>query len=105
MNSTMQFIVYALATWRIASLMTSESGPFDIFLKIRGWAGITHDEDGKVLMIPHKFFAELLSCVWCCSIWVSFFWLVIWVFIPWGFWIAIPFSLSTIAIVIQRFIV
>lgn len=75
-------IVLGLATWRLSSLLVWEDGPFHLFARIRELAGIKHDEDGKPFMIPDRFWATLLSCVWCASVWVATGWFVLWIFLP-----------------------
>lgn len=92
--TAMQFIIYGLAVWRVSSLLVHEQGPFNVFTKIRELAGIQHDTDGKVWIIPSNFFAQVLSCVWCVSLWVSF------VFIFEG--ISTVLALSAMAILIER---
>jgi hypothetical protein len=100
----MTYLILALATWRISALLTKEAGPFHVFEKLRELAGITHDSDGGVQMIPSKFFAELLSCVWCASIWVASGWVILYVLVPdIAFMLAFPLALSTIAIFVDRF--
>lgn len=100
----MTYLILALATWRISALLTKEAGPFHIFEKLRERSGITHDADGQVQMIPSKFFAELLSCVWCASIWVATGWVVLYVLAPdVATILALPFALSTVAILVDRF--
>ena len=59
--SALEFLLLTLAVWRATYLITSETGPGDIFLNIRLWAN-KHS----------KFMSDLLSCVYCTSIWVSF---------------------------------
>lgn len=98
-----EFILMGLATWRTASLLVREAGPFHVFRKIRELAGITHDDGGQVLSIPDGLFAGILSCIWCCSIWTAFAWLLIW--LAWGdigALFAIPFALSTLAICVDK---
>lgn len=89
-------LIFILATWRVSSLLVREAGPFHIFEKLRELTGITHDEDGNILEIPDdRFWVELLSCIWCCSIWVAIGWTVLWLIIPENsVWIALPFALS-----------
>ena len=53
-----EFIVGTLATWRIASLLTREDGPYSLFSRLRG-SGI---ERG-----PRR----ALHCLYCTSIWVA----------------------------------
>jgi hypothetical protein len=97
------FLVLGLATWRVASLLVNESGPFHVFTKIRKLAGIQHDSNEKALIVPDRFLAGVLSCVWCCSIYVGFFWLIFWsVFPTIAFLLACGFSLSALAITINE---
>ncbi len=97
------FIVYGLATWRLASLLVREDGPWGIFRELRELALIQHDEDGEIFLIPHTFFGEMLSCVLCASIWVAFFWVVFWMAWPWmAIRVAIMFGFSTVAILIDQ---
>jgi len=99
----MTYIILCFATWRISALLSREAGPFRIFEKIRQLTGIKHDADGDVFYIPPKFLAELLSCVWCVSIWVACFWTVLWYLAPEiCIAIATPFALSTAAILIDK---
>ena len=53
-----QFIIDALATYRLARMIACESGPFDIFVRLRG-----HAKD---------WVADGLSCPMCLSVWLSF---------------------------------
>lgn len=92
--TAMQFIIYGLAVWRVSSLLVHEQGPFNVFTRIRGLAGIQHDVDGNVWIIPNRFLAQVLSCVWCVSLWVSL------VFIFEG--ISTVLALSAMAILIER---
>lgn len=92
-------LIFGLATWRVTSLFVSEAGPANIFRRVRELAGITHDENGRVVMIPDRFFAQLFSCVWCCSVWVGLFWFLAWLLFPkLSLYAAIPFALSAFAI-------
>lgn len=56
-------LLAALATWRLASLVTHENGPWDVLAKIRHWAGVRYDEHSNCIG------NELLCCFWCCSMW------------------------------------
>ena len=92
------FIVLALATWRISSMLVDEPGPFRIFIRIRELTGITHDMDDNVAIIPDGLFPELLSCVWCTSVWVAFGWTLAYLLWSQTFYVALPFALSAVAI-------
>lgn len=98
-----EFVVLGLATWRIASLVTSEDGPFFIFKKAREIAGIVHDDNGEILVIPERFFALLLSCVWCFSVWCGIAISCLWFAYPQiAFAVSMPFAMSASAIIIHR---
>ena len=96
------FLIYSLATWRIASLLVQEDGPGNVFRRLREAAGIEHDDNGDVYLVPDTFFAGVLSCIWCCSIWVAAGWTGAWLFIPEiSVWLALPFGLSAGAIILD----
>lgn len=95
-------IVYSIAIWRISNLFVNEKGPWMVFLNIRKRAGIGHDDQGNPYMIPDTFFAQVLSCIWCFSIWVSFFFTTFWLLSPeWSLKLAVPFALSGVACLIE----
>lgn len=97
------FIVLCLATWRVSSLLVAETGPFDMFLKLREAVGITHDEDKKVAVIPERFLPQLLSCMWCTSVWVGFLLTIFHNILPYiSAWIVFPLALSAGAIAVER---
>lgn len=98
-----EFILIGLATWRLSFMLVGEDGPFWIFRRLREATGITHDEDGHILMVPERTLPTLLSCVWCTSVWVAAGFTLAWYFIP-GPVIALStaLGLSTLAIGINR---
>ena len=99
------FLILSLATWRISSLFVEERGAFDIFLRIRKLAGIKHDSHYEPTEWPDKFFPNLLSCVRCTSIWISIGFFIFWLFAPdIAIYFAIPFALSTLAILIDNYV-
>lgn len=55
----LQFLIYALATFRLALLVSKESGPAFIFRKLRR------------LPPPKSSAKEGLSCEWCMSMWAA----------------------------------
>ena len=52
----MRFVIGALAVWRLTSLIVSEDGPGEVFVKIRSIRAL----DG------------VTSCSWCASVWAAF---------------------------------
>lgn len=112
-------VVLALATWRLSSLLVEEDGPFGVFRSLRAFAGagefsqhgldatrLTPQEIEKVMMRagrPESFLAGLLSCVWCISVWVGAFWVILTAFLPtFTFYAALVFALSAAAIFLQE---
>lgn len=76
----MQLIILILATLRLTYLFTSESGPLDIFTKIRNYFGLIDiiDADGSskqyVIESENKLYTMIqgiLSCPMCCSLWMA----------------------------------
>ena len=59
------FIISALAVWRLTHLLGKEDGPFDIIYLMRQKANT-------------GFFAKLLDCFYCLSIWIA---------LPFGIWL------------------
>ena len=73
-----------------------------MFTKIRERAGIEH-VDGVPTIVPDKFFAQLLSCVWCTSIWVGAGWLIAWLVMPEAASaFAALFAFSAVAILVEN---
>lgn len=98
-------LILGFATWRISNLLVLEKGPFNVFVRIRELAGIIHDTQGEPYQYPDNFLAELLSCVWCTSVWVGTAWAIAWLLWPEvTVKVSVPFALSAIAIVIDKYL-
>ncbi|MBU1777991.1 MAG: DUF1360 domain-containing protein [Gammaproteobacteria bacterium] len=98
-----EFLILSLATWRTASLLVHEDGPWMVFRRLRERAGIVHDEQGEAAMIPDGFLAGVLSCVWCSSMWTAAGWMALfWVSPTWTMAVAGVFALSAGAVVVER---
>jgi hypothetical protein len=75
--------VAALATWRIASMLYYDHGPWDCFERLRLWAG--------AYVEPKGFWGKQLACFWCCTFWAALLCAVT----AWLWWYALlPFALS-----------
>lgn len=61
------FIVAALAVWRLTHLLAKEDGPFDVIFLLRK-------------NIRQPFFAKLVDCFYCLSIWIA---------LPFGIWLGL----------------
>ena len=74
----------ALATWRVAYMVTAESGPGQIFISLRA-----HD------------FTGVTECLYCASVWISFLAVILW---HYDLMILVyPFSVSGLAIMAKHF--
>lgn len=71
------YLLHALAAWRLASLLVNEDGPGAVFARLRHKAGVrsvvTRDAAGnptasRAALTP---VAEGLTCVWCVSVWTA----------------------------------
>ena len=91
-------VLIILATWRVASMLTQEDGPFKMFQRIRRLFGIKHD-DGRIFQIPDRNMAKLFTCLWCMSLWVGGIMYGIWLVAPIVVWIL---AISTGAIIVDR---
>lgn len=97
------FTIFALATWRLSSMLVREKGPWNMFVRIRARAGIQHEEDGTPYLFPDTTLAGILSCTWCLSMWVAFGWLGLWLIAPLlATKIAAVFAISAGAILVDR---
>ncbi len=65
----LDLLLIALAAWRLSVFVTDERGPFDFMMKIRGRFGVEHDEFGAMTSRPTSGMGQLLTCVWCFSLW------------------------------------
>jgi hypothetical protein len=87
----LRLIVAALATWRVTSLLVNEAGPWEMFARLRGAAGVGLSQD----LLP-----SILQCFWCCSVWVGIVITVIAILPIW--WVLVPLALSAVAVVIEE---
>lgn len=100
-----EILILGMATWRVSSLFVREDGPWFIFRKIREAVGISHDGWGKIFAVPDTLAAGMLSCLWCCSVWVGGAWALAYFFYPLiAYKLAIAFALSTAAILLDTWI-
>jgi hypothetical protein len=90
-------LLYAIATWRISSILVHEAAPYELASRLRRAVGVKHDARGNVYADSE--FGKLFTCVWCMSVHVG--WLLALVRDKRGF-IVRGFAYSAVAIVIER---
>jgi hypothetical protein len=96
----LEFVVLALATWRLTSLLVWEDGPFEVFAKLRHFLGVRYDE--RSMPEGTNWFAKGVICPACASVWFGVGWAVAYWLWPDVWWIALPFALSAGAIAVER---
>lgn len=69
------FLIYALAIWRLAHMVVKEDGPGDVILRFRDWVragsrGWYYPTDAKKPWLP-EWTGGLVNCVSCASVWAA----------------------------------
>ena len=98
----MDFLILALATFRISSLLADEDGPYNVLETFRQAVGVKRDDTGEQYALNK--FADGLICIWCNSVWVGLGLTVAYMSVSKSMTILLcmPLAFSTIAIVIER---
>lgn len=75
------FAASTLAVFRLAVLLTGERGPYNVFGRLRAWAGVevvkeqARDTLGNTRQVErleaHTELGEALKCFYCLSMWVA----------------------------------
>jgi hypothetical protein len=63
------FLIGCAATWRLTTLFISESGPYDVFGRLRDTVGVIYDEHSQPQGTNEV--AKALTCIWCASVWIG----------------------------------
>lgn len=99
-------IILSAGVWRISDLLVTEKGFFGILTDIRSFVAYI---DGLQQKLLSNIFEEPrsinpLTCVWCTSVWIGILVTILYVTIPvYTSWIMLPFALSALAILIDRY--
>jgi hypothetical protein len=96
----LRFVILALATWRMTSLLVWEDGPFEMFARIRHVLGVRYDETN--MAYGSNWFAKGVVCPACASVWFGTLWAVAYWLWPDVWWLALPLALSAGAILMER---
>lgn len=102
----LNFLVIGLAVWRISLLLVVEDGPYFAFSRLRHKLGIVDNAiDGRYvpdeLGTHRRMLAGVFDCIYCMSLWISFFWaFLMYVWPDMSLVLAIPFALSSVVIVL-----
>lgn len=87
-------LLVGLGGWRLASLLVHEDGPWAVFAWVRRLAG--HERTGEM-----GFWALLLDCVFCASVWTGTALWVLWYASP---QIATLPAVWALAIIVERWV-
>lgn len=88
------FVVLALAVFKLSSMMVIEQGPAGIYAKLRNLIGIKYNH-GE--LVPQNWLASELTCQYCAMIYPAILLTLLYIFFPrMAVYIAFPFALSTI---------
>jgi hypothetical protein len=89
----MDYLIKALATWRLVKLLMEEDGPYDCLRWFRHQAGVRYE--GAISYGTNEL-SEALTCKYCLSVWVG----LALVFVPVK--AAMPFALSAAALLVDK---
>jgi hypothetical protein len=100
MNITwLDFTILALATYRISSLLSEETGPFRMFSQLRVWMGEKTNAEGD--RYGTNVISKALVCLWCVSVWVGIGLVFLYYIYPTVVWYMLPLALSAVAVIIE----
>jgi hypothetical protein len=77
--SPFRFLIYALATWRIANMLVAEDGPSHLIFRLRHRLGVRcldRECRDRYADPPDGFLPSLFLCVWCMGVWVAGAWML-----------------------------
>jgi len=91
-----------LASWRLYRLISEDIGPREILRKIRVKLGVRYSKDYNTWESNPGSLADLITCVWCSSMWVGFIFMGM-MFLPKAakLVILLPLNISAITILIE----
>jgi hypothetical protein len=95
----MDYLILALATWRITSLFYAEDGPYLVLARLRRTLGISYDEHSQ--RQAKNELAKLFNCPACLSVWVGSLVALAYWLTGITVWLCLPLALSTCAILIE----
>lgn len=100
----MDYLILALAVWRISSLLISEPGPWHIFERLRHAVGVRYHPE-TYERIASNTLSEMFTCIWCMSVWIGILLTVAYYLLPQvTTWLMLPLALSTAALAVNRVI-
>lgn len=100
------FLVLALAIWRVANMLVNEDGPWMVFEHLRLKIGLQPAPAPDMVREtdpPGRMPGSLFACVWCLSLWVAGLFVALLAFRrKAAMWLAMPFALSSISCLLDE---
>lgn len=100
----MLFVIYGLAVYRLSNILANESGPFDVFDKLRCFLGVKYNE----LSVPYgtNAVSKGMICVWCNSVWIGLLITLAHIFLKQDivYYACLPFALSSVAMIVNTYV-
>ena len=96
----LHFVILALATWRITSLLVDEAGPKELFESIRSKLGVRFNEQNE--RYADNLIGEYLNCVWCMSYIIGGIVVLVYIFVPWSIYLFSAFAFSAISMLCDK---
>ena len=102
LNNLIPLIIVSLAVYRVAYMMTSERGPFNLFERWRNFLETKFPNSGPPFYKQH-WISLGFNCVYCTSFYISF--MFAWVIGPASVleYVVSALAISTLVIIIQGF--
>lgn len=101
MPDVLSFVVLAVATFRLGSLLAREAGPLDILLRIRHWLGVRYTKEN--VPVGTNMLSRMALCLYCNTIWIGIILTAVYLLTPViVFWVCVPFALSGVAVLADQ---
>jgi len=95
----MDFLVMALAVWRVSCMLVREDGPVWVFGKFRKAMGVRYDAYGN----PYgdSWWSQLFTCIYCMSVWIGIMCTLFWIAFPrFTVFASLPLAFSAMAVLL-----
>lgn len=96
----LDLLVLGAASWRVASLLVYEDGPFGAFARLRRrtlW-GPAVDGISRARQNP---LAAILQCLWCTSAWTAMVLYAAWWYIPYAREASYVLAIAAVAVLVE----
>jgi hypothetical protein len=98
--SIIHFVILALATWRISSLLVDEPGPKNLFMRLRSKCGVKYNDLN--LRYAESIIGEYLNCVWCASYIIGAILVVVYLLFPTSIYVFAVFAFSAVSMLADK---